>query len=64
MNIKPGTYLPNTASPFPKRDVAQTSEEARKIVQKTGFPVVIKAFQVLVGGRGKAGGSRSLLERM
>ncbi len=36
-------------------DVAQTSDEALKIARKTGFPVVIKA-QVLVGGRGKAGG--------
>ncbi len=35
--------------------MAQTSDEALKIARKIGFPVVIKA-QVLVGGRGKAGG--------
>jgi succinyl-CoA synthetase beta subunit len=35
--------------------VAETVDEALKIARKTGFPVVIKA-QVLVGGRGKAGG--------
>ncbi len=36
-------------------DVARTPDEAVTIARKTGFPVVIKA-QVLVGGRGKAGG--------
>ncbi|MDO8675321.1 MAG: ADP-forming succinate--CoA ligase subunit beta [Candidatus Omnitrophota bacterium] len=36
-------------------DVAATSQEAVAIARKTGFPVVVKA-QVLVGGRGKAGG--------
>jgi succinyl-CoA synthetase beta subunit len=41
--------------PIAEGDVAQTPDEAVKITQKTGFPVVIKA-QVLVGGRGKAGG--------
>ena len=41
--------------PVAEGDVAQTPEEALKIARKTGFPVVIKA-QVLVGGRGKAGG--------
>src|SRR5580698_4257893 len=41
--------------PVAEGDVAQTPDEALKIAGKTGFPVVIKA-QVLVGGRGKAGG--------
>ena len=41
--------------PISPGDVAQTSDEALKIASKIGFPVVIKA-QVLVGGRGKAGG--------
>jgi succinyl-CoA synthetase beta subunit len=41
--------------PIAEGDVAQTPEEALHIARKTGFPVVIKA-QVLVGGRGKAGG--------
>lgn len=36
-------------------DVADTVEGAKAIAAKTGFPVVVKA-QVLVGGRGKAGG--------
>jgi succinyl-CoA synthetase beta subunit len=41
--------------PVAEGDVAQTPEEALAIARKTGLPVVIKA-QVLVGGRGKAGG--------
>ncbi len=41
--------------PISPGDVAQSSNEAVQIARKTGFPVVIKA-QVLVGGRGKAGG--------
>src|SRR5437870_4696072 len=41
--------------PIAEGDVAQSPEEAIRIIGKTGFPVVIKA-QVLVGGRGKAGG--------
>ena len=41
--------------PIAAGDVASTPEEALAIARKTGFPVVIKA-QVLVGGRGKAGG--------
>ena len=41
--------------PVAEGDVAQTPEEALVIARKTGLPVVIKA-QVLVGGRGKAGG--------
>ena len=41
--------------PIAQGDVADTVEGAQAIAAKTGFPVVIKA-QVLVGGRGKAGG--------
>lgn len=41
--------------PTPEGDVAQTPDEALLIACKIGFPVVMKA-QVLVGGRGKAGG--------
>jgi succinyl-CoA synthetase beta subunit len=41
--------------PIPPGDLARTASEAEKIAKKIGFPVVIKS-QVLVGGRGKAGG--------
>jgi len=41
--------------PVPEGEVATTPEEAREIAQRIGGPVVVKA-QVLVGGRGKAGG--------
>ena len=41
--------------PVAEGEVAQTSQEALLIARKVGFPVVLKA-QVLVGGRGKAGG--------
>ncbi|MDE2009572.1 MAG: ADP-forming succinate--CoA ligase subunit beta [Candidatus Omnitrophica bacterium] len=41
--------------PVAAGDVAQTPEEALSIARKAGLPVVVKA-QVLVGGRGKAGG--------
>ncbi len=41
--------------PIAVGDIANSSEGAVAIAQKTGYPVVIKA-QVLVGGRGKAGG--------
>jgi succinyl-CoA synthetase beta subunit len=43
--------------PIPQGDVATTPEEARRIAARLGKRVVIKA-QVLVGGRGKAGGIR------
>ena len=43
--------------PIPSGDLARTAPEAEKIAKKIGFPVVIKS-QVLVGGRGKAGGIR------
>jgi len=41
--------------PSPRGEVAKTSEEVKKIAEKLGRPVAVKA-QVLVGGRGKAGG--------
>ena len=43
--------------PIPKGRVAATSAEARSIAEELGGRVVIKS-QVLVGGRGKAGGIR------
>jgi succinyl-CoA synthetase beta subunit len=41
--------------PVPEGIVARTPEEARMLAGRIGCPVMIKA-QVLVGGRGKAGG--------
>ena len=41
--------------PIPRFRVATTPDEAREIAAEFGVPVVVKA-QVLVGGRGKAGG--------
>ena len=41
--------------PVPPGKMARTAEEAVRIASEIGLPVVIKA-QVLVGGRGKAGG--------
>jgi succinyl-CoA synthetase beta subunit len=43
--------------PIPRGEVATTPQEARRIAEQLGCPVVVKA-QVLVGGRGKAGGVR------
>lgn len=43
--------------PIPKGRVAATSAEARVIAEELGSRVIIKS-QVLVGGRGKAGGIR------
>lgn len=43
--------------PIPKGRVAITASEARSIAQELGGRVVVKS-QVLVGGRGKAGGIR------
>src|SRR5574339_986816 len=41
--------------PIPKGRVAATAQEAKQIAEELGGRVVIKS-QVLVGGRGKAGG--------
>lgn len=43
--------------PIPKGRIASTAQEAKQISEELGGRVVIKA-QVLVGGRGKAGGIR------
>jgi len=43
--------------PIPPGDVATTPEQARQIAARLGKRVVVKS-QVLVGGRGKAGGIR------
>ena len=43
--------------PIPKGRVAATADEAKHIAEELGGRVVIKS-QVLVGGRGKAGGVR------
>lgn len=45
----------NYGIPIPKGRIASTAGEAKQITQELGGRVVIKA-QVLVGGRGKAGG--------
>lgn len=47
----------NCQIPVPKGRVATTSSEAKHIAEELGGRVVIKS-QVLVGGRGKAGGIR------
>lgn len=41
--------------PVPKGETASTPEDAERAATEVGFPVVLKS-QVLVGGRGKAGG--------
>lgn len=41
--------------PVPRRDVAESVEDASRIAAEIGYPVILKA-QVLVGGRGLAGG--------
>ena len=41
--------------PVPKGRVAETPQEARRVAQELGVPVVIKA-QIHAGGRGKGGG--------
>ena len=41
--------------PIPKGDIASTPAEAREIARELGGKVVVKS-QVLIGGRGKAGG--------
>ena len=51
------------AIPIAEGGVAQTPQEAVAVAKKTGFPVVIKA-QVLVGGRGKAGGVKVVADEL
>lgn len=47
----------NNGIPIPKGRVAATAHEAKQIAEELGGRVVVKS-QVLVGGRGKAGGIR------
>jgi succinyl-CoA synthetase beta subunit len=44
--------------PVPRRDVATTMHEALQVAGEIGYPVMLKS-QVLVGGRGLAGGIRT-----
>lgn len=48
-------YFSRFGIPIPKGRVAATADEAKQIAEELGSRVVVKA-QVLVGGRGKAGG--------
>ncbi len=45
--------------PVPRRGVAESTEDALLIAGEIGYPVVLKA-QVLVGGRGLAGGVKTV----
>jgi succinyl-CoA synthetase beta subunit len=48
-------FLREYGIPVPPGTVATTPAEAREAARQIGCPVMVKA-QVLVGGRGKAGG--------
>jgi len=48
--------------PVPPGEVARSAEEAVQIADSLGYPVVVKA-QVLIGGRGKAGGVKVVAAR-
>jgi succinyl-CoA synthetase beta subunit len=48
-------FFEEAGIPVPPGRVATTPADARKVAEEIGRPVVVKA-QVLVGGRGKAGG--------
>lgn len=48
-------FFKKAGMPVCPGEVATTPEEAKDIAQRIGYPVVLKS-QVLVGGRGKAGG--------
>lgn len=47
--------LKQSKIPVPRGNVATSPEDARRVAEEIGLPVTVKA-QVLVGGRGKAGG--------
>ena len=49
----------NVGIPVPRRGVAESIEDALLIAGEIGYPVVLKA-QVLVGGRGLAGGVKTV----
>ena len=55
-------FLREYGIPVPDGRVAATPEEAERIAEEIGFPVMVKA-QVLVGGRGKAGGVKMAKSR-
>src|SRR3982751_611609 len=48
--------------PIPEGEPATTAEDAVSVADRRGYPVVIKA-QVLIGGRGKAGGIKLAKDR-
>ena len=50
-------YFANFGIPIPAGRMATSAAEAKQIAEELGGPVVIKS-QVLIGGRGKAGGIR------
>ena len=55
MNIRGRNCLQRAEYPYPKEDKPKTKEEAKKIAEEIGKPVVIKA-QAWVTGRAQAGG--------
>ena len=48
--------------PVPPGEVARSADDAAAIADRLGYPVVVKA-QVLIGGRGKAGGVKVVKNR-
>jgi succinyl-CoA synthetase beta subunit len=56
------TFLRDAGIPVPDGRIAATPAEAERIAEEIGFPVMVKA-QVLVGGRGKAGGVKMAKNR-
>ncbi|HYJ33930.1 MAG TPA: ADP-forming succinate--CoA ligase subunit beta [Candidatus Binatia bacterium] len=48
--------------PVPPGEVARSADDAAAIADRLGYPVVVKA-QVLIGGRGKAGGVKIVKNR-
>ena len=48
--------------PVPPGEVARAADDAAAIADRLGYPVVVKA-QVLIGGRGKAGGVKVVRSR-
>jgi succinyl-CoA synthetase beta subunit len=55
--------LKEAGIPVPEGGMATDLESATAIAQRLGFPVVLKS-QVLVGGRGKAGGIKLVKDKM
>ena len=62
MSTRPRRSFGSTGIPVPEGRVAATPAEAEKIAEEIGYPVMVKA-QVLVGGRGKAGGVKMARSR-